>query len=113
MFPSSLAHHLLVVASSPTLRSNLRPRSRSIQNLLRSYYTHSLTSSADMDKDQLPAWGDALSGSTGAVVANALVYPLDMYGTSCGGPEETSTDDHVTESKPSYRSSTRKRNALG
>lgn len=27
----------------------------------------------------LPPWGNALAGATGAVLANALVYPLDMY----------------------------------
>ena len=27
----------------------------------------------------LPPWGLALAGSTGALVANALVYPLDMF----------------------------------
>ena len=30
----------------------------------------------------LPPWGNALAGATGAVLANAIVYPLDMYGTS-------------------------------
>ena len=27
----------------------------------------------------LPPWGYAVAGATGAVIANALVYPLDMY----------------------------------
>ena len=27
----------------------------------------------------LPPWGNALAGATGAVLANAIVYPLDMY----------------------------------
>ena len=27
----------------------------------------------------LPPWGSAIAGATGAVAANALVYPLDMY----------------------------------
>jgi hypothetical protein len=26
----------------------------------------------------LPPWGSAVAGATGAVLANALVYPLDM-----------------------------------
>lgn len=26
----------------------------------------------------LPPWGNALAGATGAVLANAVVYPLDM-----------------------------------
>ena len=27
----------------------------------------------------LPPWGNALAGATGAVLANSIVYPLDMY----------------------------------
>lgn len=26
----------------------------------------------------LPPWGAAVAGATGAVIANAMVYPLDM-----------------------------------
>ena len=26
----------------------------------------------------LPPWGSALAGASGAIVANAIVYPLDM-----------------------------------
>lgn len=29
-------------------------------------------------KPSLPPWGNALAGATGAVLANAIVYPLDM-----------------------------------
>jgi hypothetical protein len=28
--------------------------------------------------EALPPWGNAIAGSAGAVIANALVYPLDM-----------------------------------
>jgi hypothetical protein len=28
--------------------------------------------------DALPPWGLAVAGATGAVIANAIVYPLDM-----------------------------------
>jgi len=28
--------------------------------------------------EKLPPWGNAIAGSAGAVLANALVYPLDM-----------------------------------
>ena len=31
------------------------------------------------DQPPLPPWGNALAGATGAVLANAIVYPLDMY----------------------------------
>jgi hypothetical protein len=27
----------------------------------------------------LPPWGSAVAGATGAVLANAMVYPLDMF----------------------------------
>lgn len=30
-------------------------------------------------KEVVPPWGLAVAGATGAVLANALVYPLDMY----------------------------------
>jgi hypothetical protein len=30
-------------------------------------------------KQTLPPWGYAVAGATGAVLANAVVYPLDMY----------------------------------
>lgn len=32
-------------------------------------------------KDEIPPWGLAIAGSTGAVIANALVYPLDIVKT--------------------------------
>lgn len=36
---------------------------------------------AVLSKNEVPPWGLALAGTTGAVVANALVYPLDMIKT--------------------------------
>jgi hypothetical protein len=30
-------------------------------------------------KEVIPPWGLAVAGATGALFANALVYPLDMY----------------------------------
>lgn len=30
------------------------------------------------DQPPLPPWGNALAGAMGAVLANAIVYPLDM-----------------------------------
>lgn len=33
-------------------------------------------------KEAVPPWGLAVAGATGAVLANALVYPLDMYEAS-------------------------------
>lgn len=32
-----------------------------------------------MEASPLPPWGSAVAGATGAVLANAMVYPLDMY----------------------------------
>lgn len=36
---------------------------------------------AVLSKNEVPPWGLALAGTTGAVAANALVYPLDMVKT--------------------------------
>ena len=36
---------------------------------------------AVMSKNEVPPWGLAIAGSTGAVLANALVYPLDIVKT--------------------------------
>ena len=36
---------------------------------------------AVLSKHEVPSWGLALAGTTGAVAANALVYPLDMIKT--------------------------------
>ena len=33
---------------------------------------------AQSNEALLPPWGHALAGATGAVLANAVVYPLDM-----------------------------------
>ena len=33
---------------------------------------------ADAKVAPLPPWGSAVAGATGAVLANAMVYPLDM-----------------------------------
>jgi hypothetical protein len=29
--------------------------------------------------ETLPPWGNAVAGAAGAVIANTLVYPLDLY----------------------------------
>lgn len=42
----------------------------------------------------LPPWGNALAGATGAVLANAIVYPLDM---SVGFPGVERERDCVAE----------------
>jgi hypothetical protein len=33
---------------------------------------------AGQSKEAIPPWGLAVAGATGAVIANAMVYPLDM-----------------------------------
>lgn len=34
---------------------------------------------AGQSKPALSPWGSAVAGATGAVLANAIVYPLDLY----------------------------------
>jgi hypothetical protein len=34
------------------------------------------------ESKSLPPWGSAVAGATGAVLANAAVYPLDMFDLS-------------------------------
>lgn len=36
---------------------------------------------AVLSKNEVPPWGLAVAGSTGAIIANALVYPLDIVKT--------------------------------
>jgi len=36
---------------------------------------------AALSKNEVPPWGLAIAGSTGAIIANALVYPLDIVKT--------------------------------
>lgn len=38
---------------------------------------------AGQSKPALSPWGSAVAGATGAVLANALVYPLDLYASAC------------------------------
>lgn len=33
-----------------------------------------------MGSKQLSPWNDVVSGTTAAILANVIVYPLDMYG---------------------------------
>lgn len=39
----------------------------------------------------IPPWGLAIAGATGAVIANAIVYPLDVY-----VPLQTPADSKVS-----------------
>lgn len=56
---------------------------------------------AVLSKNEVPPWGLAVAGSTGAVLANTLVYPLDMIKTrlqvqvkrSPGDPEHHPSDN--------------------
>ena len=38
------------------------------------------------DRLPLPPWGNAVAGATGAVLANAVVYPLDVWVLGISGP---------------------------
>ena len=59
---------------------------------------------AVLSKNEVPPWGLAVAGSTGAIIANALVYPLDIVKTKLQvqvkrHPEDTSQaggDPHYT-----------------
>ncbi|KXT03145.1 hypothetical protein AC578_7709 [Pseudocercospora eumusae] len=49
-------------------------------------------------KEELPAWGLALAGSAGALVANSLVYPLDLVKTRLQTQVKRSiTDTHAAD----------------
>ena len=59
---------------------------------------------AVLSKSEVPPWGLAVAGSTGAVLANALVYPLDIVKTRLqvqvkrkpGETPHTTNDRHYT-----------------
>jgi hypothetical protein len=59
---------------------------------------------AVLSKNEVPPWGLAVAGSTGAIIANALVYPLDIVKTRLqvqvkqhpSDVSHTSTDRHYT-----------------
>lgn len=48
---------------------------------------------AVLSKSEVPPWGLAIAGSTGAVLANALVYPLDMVKTRLQVQVKRKADD--------------------
>lgn len=58
---------------------------------------------AAVPKNEVPPWGLAVAGSSGAIVANALVYPLDMVKTKLQvqvkrkpGEDHHGSDPHYT-----------------
>ncbi|KAI1632118.1 mitochondrial carrier domain-containing protein [Biscogniauxia mediterranea] len=52
----------------------------------------------------LPTWGYAVAGSTGAVLANALVYPLDIVKTRLQVQVKRNPEDASDSSEPHYAS---------
>jgi hypothetical protein len=51
-----------------------------------------------LSKQELPPWGLALAGSAGALVANAVVYPLDVIKTRLQTQvKKSATDTYVTQ----------------
>ena len=53
----------------------------------------------------LPPWGNALAGATGAVLANAIVYPLDMYADIPVGSLLNAPTDNADQSQNTPTSS--------
>ncbi len=49
----------------------------------------------------LPPWGSAIAGATGAVLANAMVYPLDMFVTCTHdpSPRQLLTEAHSVKTR--------------
>lgn len=43
----------------------------------------------------IPPWGLAIAGASGALLANALVYPLDMYGYIPNSGNDVSLTDRA------------------
>lgn len=59
---------------------------------------------AVLSKNEVPPWGLAIAGSTGAVLANALVYPLDIVKTRLQvqikqHAQDAPVDAHTTNEK--------------
>ncbi|KAI2630456.1 mitochondrial carrier [Xylaria nigripes] len=52
----------------------------------------------------LPPWGAAVAGATGAVLANALVYPLDIVKTRLQVQVKRKPGDVHSDSEPHYNS---------
>lgn len=54
-----------------------------------------------LSKESLPSWGYAVAGATGAVLANAAVYPLDMYvvGSPIASTESLTNQPHSVKTK--------------
>lgn len=80
-----LGHQAGRILLSETRSSSDREENRNSRRVyLSSYLLTALTSPFDrtmgvQSKEAVPPWGLAVAGATGAVLANALVYPLDMY----------------------------------
>lgn len=52
---------------------------------------------AVLSKNEVPPWGLAIAGSTGAVLANALVYPLDIVKTRLQVQVKKELESHPDE----------------
>ena len=62
--------------------------------------------STKADQPPLPPWGNALAGATGAVLANAIAYPLDMYAElPVVDNSEGALADHANQSQDTFTGS--------
>ncbi|RQM08178.1 hypothetical protein DH86_00000633 [Scytalidium sp. 3C] len=59
---------------------------------------------AALSKEVLPPWGQAVAGATGAVIANALVYPLDIVKTRLQVQVKRKNADGKEEGEEHYAS---------